>query len=117
MADDRVGFHKALALLRKAKELVILAQARERSTLEALALDTEHVDHVELGENVVQAIAYMVGAENIGTRGHERTGGNDGDLGAHDLQGGDQRAADAGMADIANDTNLKAIEALLTLPN
>ena len=38
-------------------------------------------------------------------------------LAAHDLKGGDQRAADAGVRDIADDSDLQTVEVTLVLPD
>ena len=89
VADDGVGLHELLALFGQAEKLVVFAQARERSALEAFTLDAQHVDDVELGESGVQVCGHMVGAEHVGAGRHERAGADQRDLCAHDLQRGE----------------------------
>lgn len=54
VANDRVGLHELLTVLGQAEELVVLANGRERGTLEALLLYAQHVDDVQLGQDGIE---------------------------------------------------------------
>lgn len=55
------GPHELLALLGQAEEQVVLAKARVRRALEALALDAQHVYHVEFGQRSVEVARDFIG--------------------------------------------------------
>ena len=59
----------------------------------------------------------MVAAQDLGRRRQQRAGGDGVGLASHDLKGGDQRAADAGVRDIADDGDLQTVEVTLVLPD
>ena len=59
----------------------------------------------------------MVAAQDLGCRRQQRAGGDGVGLAAHDLKGGDQRAADTGVGDVADDSDLQTVEVTLVLPN
>ena len=87
------GLHELLAVLGQTEELVVLTNGRERGTLEALLLHAQHVDNVQLGQDGIEVARHVVAAQNLGRRRQQRAGGDGVGLAAHDLKGGDQRAA------------------------
>ena len=117
VADNRVGLHKLLAVLGQAEELVVLANRGERGTLEALLLYAQHVDDVQLRQDGIEVARHVVAAQNLGRRRQQRAGGDGVGLAAHDLKGGDQRAANAGVGDVADDGDLQTVEVTLVLPD
>lgn len=61
MAHDGFGPHELLALLGQAEKEIVLAKARVRRALEALALDAQHVYHIELGQRRVEVARDFIG--------------------------------------------------------
>ena len=60
------GFKKTVALLGEAVEQVVLRAGSGGRALKALALDAQHVHHVQLGQRLVQVARHMVGAQDVG---------------------------------------------------
>lgn len=88
VADDRVGLHELLAVLGQAEELVVLANGRERGTLEALLLHAQHVDDVQLGQDGIEVARHVVAAQDLGRRRQQRAGGDGVGLAAMILRAG-----------------------------
>ena len=96
---------------------MVLTNRGERCALEALLLHAQHVDDVQLGQDGIEVARHVVAAQDLGRRRQQRAGGDGIGLAAHNLKGGDQRAADAGVRDIAYDGDLQTVEVTLVLPD
>ena len=59
----------------------------------------------------------MVGAQDVGARGQQRRRCDDRHLAAHDLQGRNERAAHAGVRDVAHHAHVQVVEGALLLPD
>ncbi len=81
-------------------------------------LHAQHVDDVQLGQDVEsRSLVTWSQPRTSGAGGSSVPGATAVGLAAHDLKGGDQRAADAGVRDIANDADLQTVEVTLVLPD
>ena len=66
MTHDGVRTHERIAPLVEPEQHRVFPQARERRPFETLLLNAQHVDNVEIGQDVIEARRNRIGAKSLG---------------------------------------------------